>query len=160
MRSSDACSTHSMLVQGQQMTTNICNLFTIFQALIAHFHCQVISEVYVEHPVVCHESDSRFSMIPTQGGRLQTTVKRNLNNKYALIKVTWGEIFVLVGKSAKNKPIPIRLTMPIEATVIKATGKAFISSHLETLAATTTMRNTCQRQEQRSKQLILLLEYF
>ncbi|KRX49000.1 hypothetical protein T05_10974 [Trichinella murrelli] len=70
----------------------------------------------------------------------------------------WGEIFVLVGKRAKNKPIPIRLTMPIEATVIKATGKAFISSHLETLA--TTMQNICQRQERRFKQLILLVEYF
>ncbi|KRX68691.1 hypothetical protein T09_8019 [Trichinella sp. T9] len=67
----------------------------------------VISEVYVEHLVVCHESDSRFSMIPTQGGRLQTTVKR---------VAVWGEIFVLVGKRAKNKPMPIRLTMPIEAT--------------------------------------------
>ncbi|KRZ14823.1 hypothetical protein T11_8595 [Trichinella zimbabwensis] len=116
---------------------------------------EVISEVYVEHLVVCHESDSRFSMIPTQGGRLQMTVKRYLDRSYLL---TWGEIFVLVGKSAKNKPIPIRLTMPIEATVIKATGKAFISSHLETLA--TTMQNICQRQERRSKQLILLLEYF
>ncbi|KRZ97760.1 hypothetical protein T08_10672 [Trichinella sp. T8] len=109
----------------------------------------VISEVYVEHLVVCHESDSRFSMIPTQGGRLQTTVKR---------VAVWGEIFVLVGKRAKNKPMPIRLTMPIEATVIKATGKAFISSHLETLA--TTMQNICQRQERRFKQLILLVEYF
>ncbi|KRX75959.1 hypothetical protein T06_7560 [Trichinella sp. T6] len=70
----------------------------------------------------------------------------------------WGEIFVLVGKRAKNKPMPIRLTMPIEATVIKATGKAFISSHLETLA--TTMQNIYQRQERRFKQLIMLVEYF
>ncbi|OUC49664.1 hypothetical protein D917_00953 [Trichinella nativa] len=131
---------------------------------------QVISEVYVEHLVVCHESDSRFSMIPTQGGRLQTTVKRYeymnyLDRSHHLMGIivvssvaVWGEIFVLVGKRAKNKPMPIRLTMPIEATVIKATGKAFISSHLETLA--TTMQNICQRQERRFKQLILLVEYF
>ncbi|XP_003377002.1 hypothetical protein Tsp_01202 [Trichinella spiralis] len=130
----------------------------------------VISEVYVEHLVVCHESDSRFSMIPTQGGRLQTTVKRYaymnyLDRSHLLMGIivvssvaVWGEIFVLVGKRAKNKPMPIRLTMPIEATVIKATGKAFISSHLETLA--TTMQNICQRQERRFKQLILLVEYF